>query len=150
FLAQLAESMKRFDLALRLAQLGWGGEGFADCLSIYLTGQAIVRAVARLAWFVAPAIRLSAAASDAANRAAAQVAAIANAPQDLRALLFEHGQRFRQDCASTPNVSIRKEFCHKKRTRPTATVLSRTRPGPERFSSTGLGRLDYLGQLTRS
>ena len=81
--------VKRFHLALRLAQFGRRGEALADGLSIFLASQTEVRAMTRLAGLMAPAIGFSAAAFDRRNRAAAKIAELKNARQNVGASLFE-------------------------------------------------------------
>jgi hypothetical protein len=91
FPAEFAELMKRFDLALHLAQFCRRGEAFADCFSIHLAGQTIVRAVAQLARPVAAAIGLATAPRDGADRTTRKVTQIEHPPENRRALLFKYG-----------------------------------------------------------
>ena len=88
--------MKCFHFALSLAQLDRRGETFANRLSIYLAGQAKVRAVTRLAWLMTATIGFSTTAFDRSNGAATEIAQLKNSRQDVGAVLFKGVQRVRQ------------------------------------------------------
>ena len=80
--------MKRFDLALRFAQFCRRGEALADRLSVYLTSQTEVGAVAWLAGLVTTTTWFSAAAIDGRDGAATKIAQLKNPGQDIGALLL--------------------------------------------------------------
>jgi hypothetical protein len=76
------------DLGLRFVESGGGSEGFGYRLAIDFACEAQLRIVARIVGLGTVASRLSAAASDSANRAWAQIAEGGDLAQDLGALVF--------------------------------------------------------------
>ena len=128
-MAQFPEPVKRLNFVLSFAQFSGRGEGFGDGLSLDFSCQAKVGAVTRLVGLMTTAFRFSAATADGGEGTAAKVTQIDDAGQNGASLLFERDQRFWQDSTSIPNVSLRKECKHKKRTGHRGTFMSHTRNG---------------------
>ena len=83
--------MISFHLTLGFAQLGSGGEGLAHGLSVDLTSQPEVWAMARLVRQMTTAVWFSAPAVDCSDRAAPKIAQLQDLRQYAGALLFEGG-----------------------------------------------------------
>ena len=60
-------------LSLRLAQFGWGGEGFRDGLPVLFAGEAKVGTVSGMMRLMAMTVRLSAGAARGGDRPAAKI-----------------------------------------------------------------------------
>jgi hypothetical protein len=88
--------MKGLDLALRLALFGGRGEGLTNRLPIYFVGQAVIGAVARLVRLMTTAFRLTAAAANGCDGAAAKITQIDDAGQNGGPLLFKRNERVGQ------------------------------------------------------
>ena len=89
--------MKRLHLALRFTEFGSGREALADRLSVPLAGQPVVGTVAGLAGLMTTAVHLSATALNGGDGPTAKITQRLDLCQDAGALLFESGERIRQE-----------------------------------------------------
>ena len=98
---------------LRLAQFGWGGEGFRDGLPFLLAGEAKVGTVSGMVGLMAVTVRLAAGAARGGDRSAAKVGQSSHFLKDTAALLFQlmkrfsHGHSPYEDNPTCPNVLLR-------------------------------------------
>ena len=98
--------MKGVHLALRLAQLGRGGEAFADGLATDFTGQPKVRTVARLVRLMAMAVWFSATAVDGGDRTAAKITQLQDSGQERWSAAVRGRRGTWTKGTSYPNVDI--------------------------------------------
>ena len=88
-MAQFPEAVKGLDFALRLAQLGGRGEGFADRFPIHFARQPEVGTVARLVWLMTTALRFTTTTADGRDGTAAKITQIDDVGQNSAPLLFK-------------------------------------------------------------
>jgi len=91
-LTELSKAMISLHLALSLAEFCRRREGLANRLSLYLTSQPKIRAMAWLIGQMTTAVWFSAPATDGGDRAAAKISQFHDLRQNSAALLFQVGE----------------------------------------------------------